>query len=60
MTQVVKDSGGLVGGSTSPNENKNLFIKKIKFLKIEVIIIFLFISKNEKIGKAGYRVIWYI
>ena len=38
MTQVVKDSGGLVGGSTGPNENKNLLIKKIKKLKIEIII----------------------
>ena len=42
MTQVVNDSGGLVGGSTGPNENKNLLIKKIKILKIEVILIFSF------------------
>ena len=42
MTQVVNDSGGLVGGSTGLNENKNLVIKKIKFLKIEVILIFSF------------------
>ena len=42
MTQVVKDSRGLVGGSTGPNENKNLLTKKFKFLKIEVILIFSF------------------